>query len=94
MSPNRYGIKTAPEGCGDDPTAGACESCTMRAVRRGKWAIRQLLPLKYATHYFTGGNPNGVMGDESDVQYVNVTYWRMWLGRVFKYETHRWPIAS
>jgi hypothetical protein len=56
--------------------------------------VRQLLPLKYATHYVTGGNPSGVMGDESDVQYLNVAYWRMWFGRVFAHEHDRWEIHS
>lgn len=91
---NQFGVSTAPKGCGDDPTTGACYACAVRALRRGRWAIRQLLPLKYTTHYFTDGNPSGVMGDENDVRYVNVSYWRMWFGRVFAHKAHRWPIAG
>lgn len=80
----RFGVPTAPNGCGNDPESGVCESCTMRAARRGKWMIRQLLPLKYSTYYFTGG--------ENVNEFVNVAFWRMWFGRVFSHESHKWKI--
>jgi hypothetical protein len=76
---NRYGIPTAPNGCGNEAETGACFNCTARTLRRARWAIRQLLPLKYATHYFTNvGCDNG--------PFVNVDYWRMWFGRVFAHK--------
>ncbi len=96
---NRYGVSPAPEGCGD-ANDGACFACVVRAVRRGKWALRQLLPLKYSTHYTTGGDViSAEPGDEGRVlsqhpTYINVAYWRMWFGRVFSYEHDRWQVVS
>lgn len=94
----RFGVKAAPEGCGsaDD---GPCFACAVRAVRRGRWAIRQLLPLRYSTWYLTGGpvisaEPESA-GEvvEEHPTFVNVSQWRMWLGRVFAHESRRWEIA-
>jgi hypothetical protein len=84
MTIKRFGIGLAPEGCGTDPNEGACENCVMWAVRRGRWAVRQLLPLTYRTRYRTvdGWDEDGqaILGPEWFV------VWRMWLGRVFAYE--------
>jgi hypothetical protein len=71
---DRFGVPTAPEGCGNDPHEGPCFSCSIRALRRGRHLLRQLLPLRYHTHYTTGGE---------GVTFVNVDTWRMWFGRVF-----------
>lgn len=94
----RYGIEPVPNGCGD-ANVGACESCVMRAVRKGRWSIRQLLPLKYSTYYFTGGDTiSAEPGHEGEIvephpTYVNVAYWRMWFGRVFAHESSRWQVV-
>lgn len=66
----RWGIGTAPDGCGEEGD-GPCESCVTRAVRRGRWAALQLLPLTYRSRYHT------LDGSEWFV------VWRMWFGRVF-----------
>ena len=77
---NRFGINPAPDGCGD-PGDGACEGCIMRRARRGRWMLRQLVPLTYRTRYHTvaGWDDNGetILGPEWFV------VWRMWFGRVF-----------
>lgn len=48
--------------------------------------MRQILPLRYSTYYFTSG--------EDDAQFVNVDFWRMWLGHVFDHEHRSWRIVS
>lgn len=65
---------TAPEGCGTDEREGSCFSCIVRRVR---WSLKQLLPLKYHTVYRTG-----------DEMYLNDETWRMWFGRVFAHQRH------
>lgn len=94
----RFGIKPAPEGCGTEDV-GPCEACAMRALRRSRWALRQLLPLKYSTFYMTGGPLiSAEPGHEGEVvedypTYIHVSFWRMWFGRVFAHEHNRWQIA-
>lgn len=78
----RYGIKHAPAGCGNEGD-GACEGCVQHAVRRGRWAIRQLLPLRYVTTYHTG-----------DGEFEVLCTWRMWLGRVFDVQRLGAPVAA
>jgi hypothetical protein len=72
----RFGIPPAPEGCGD-PGDGACEGCVQRAARRGRWAVRQLLPLTYRTSYHT-------LDAESRPDRLWFVVWKMWLGRCYK----------
>jgi hypothetical protein len=79
----RFGIKTAPEGCGHEGD-GACESCIMRASRRGRWAVRQLLPLAYRTRYHTFSGWTDEGEEIFDRQWFVV--WRMWFGRCFSVE--------
>lgn len=86
----RYGVPPEPESCGDADD-NPCFSCTVRALR-GRWGrhlrrwARQSLPLKYATHYFTGG---------PDVnEFINVDYWRMWFGRVFAHQHYSYHLAA
>jgi hypothetical protein len=85
----RYGIKPAPEGCGD-PEDGACFGCIVRHMRR---SIRQLLPLKYVASYKSGGSAGCVPG-ERNPEYANFDVWRMWFGRVFAHRHIRHQIAA
>jgi hypothetical protein len=55
---------------------GPCDACVQRVARRGRWLIRQLLPLTYRTTYRT-------MDDKT-----HFAVWRMWFGRVFAHEEH------
>lgn len=94
----RYGVKPAPEGCGHVDT-GPCEACVMRAVRHGRWMVRQLLPLKYSTWYLTGGPlisaEPGHVGEvvEQHPTFINVSRWRMFLGHVFAHDHRRFELA-
>ena len=55
----------------DECPDGPCEACVQRVARRGRWMLRQLLPLTYRTTY-------GTMDGKT-----HFCVWRMWLGRVF-----------
>jgi hypothetical protein len=93
---NRFGVTN--EECGGEQHAlratGPCFSCMARAVRRGRWMLRQLLPLKYATHYFTGGTVGVAEGCEPNAEFVNVDYWRMWFGKVFAHEHNAFRVVD
>ena len=45
-------------------------------INRVKWAVKQILPLTYRSHYKMDGE-----------KYFSV--WRMWFGRVFDHESFK-----
>lgn len=80
----------APEGCGRSEHEGSCFSCIVRHTRR---SLRQLLPLRYNTHYFTGGSAGVADGEKPNPEWINVEQWRMWFGRVFAHDKKRYEVA-